>query len=154
MLTEITHKGVKYYTAKDVIGVALNNGYVPHISTDNRLHPGSMCNRFMHQIIMNQALRRYYSIDDNSVVKFSAQEYPAISSLILNSCDLGLKSIVDGYLDLYNENAMKALVCFLTKKSEFSMEVDHKLDIPDFVVLETKTVERKKERPILNLFKK
>lgn len=148
--------GTEYFTASDIVSHAISHGYRPHISTDNRLHPGSMCNRFMHQIIMNQAMRRYYNVDESSVIKISATKNPLVVSKIVNACGLSSKSVVNDFLQLYNVNATKALLGFLLNRTDcYPTEKELvNVQINGVVEYESKTVERKKERPKINLFKK
>lgn len=147
--------GTEYCLARDIIDYARSLGYHPPISSDERVHPGSICNRTMRTIIKDAGLRRKYKITVESVVQVRP-EYSAGSNCFMNYLvdEMGLSksTIIKGHIDLYNRQAVEAILSSLMGEHIRYEEKYNPFDIKFPVVKSPKSVEKMRLKPKASLF--
>lgn len=151
----LTRGSERYFLAEQILEFAQQHGFKPHISTDGRLHCSSMCNRYMHQVLGNQALRLKYNLNQNSMIRIIRDEKSELFlQRVASALGKSLQIVSSGKLNLYSYDAFKAILTVTTQKPDITLgdEDFDVIPIPDDCVTTIKTVETKKQRNIVSIF--
>lgn len=147
--------GTEYCLARDIIDYARSLGYHPPISSDERVHPGSICNRTMRTIIKDAGLRRKYKITPDSIVQIRPEYSPGsrrFMQYLVEEMGLSQSTVSKGHIDLYNKNAVESILSSLMGEQIIYRESYNPFDIRFPVVKSPKSVEKMRLKPKASLF--
>ena len=115
--------GAKFALAKDVEDYAASKGWRVKVDCDGHRHPGTICNEHIKRIISKNDLRRHFNWHSTDVVSADIKDivnYPILSDLIEKEI-ISYSTIKNGYLDLYNLNAVRMIISCMIQDVEFQI---------------------------------
>lgn len=154
--------GRMYTFASDIQKRAETLGYKVPCESDGTRHPGTDCNAKMRTVVKSLSMRRAFGIDKMSVVDVRVEDGRHSVAFMGWLIDRGV--ITDAYLkigtlQLYSVEAANALICVMLQTNEEALvrngdDPNSVLKYPNFVKVREHNFEKKRNRPIVSLFKK
>lgn len=154
--------GQIYTFAADIQKRAETLGYRVPCEADGTRHPGTDCNAKMRTVVKSLSLRKAFGINNMSVVDVRVEDgrhNVAFMSWLVYKGVITDAYLKIGTLQLYSLQAANALICVMlqTNEEDLVREGDDPnviLTYPNFVKLREHNFEKKRNRPIVSLFKK
>lgn len=115
--------GAKFAIAKDVEDYAASKGWRIKVDCNGQRHPGTICNEHIKRILNSNNLRRHFSWHSLDVVSADVKDidnYPIISDLIEREI-INYSTLKQGYLDLYNLNAVRIIISCMIQDADFQI---------------------------------
>lgn len=116
-------KSVKFALARDVEDYAASKGWRIKVDCNGQRHPGTICNEHIKRMLNNNNLRRYFNWHSTDVISVDVKDivnYPVINDLIEKEI-INYSTLKQGYLDLYNLNAVRMIISCMLQEIEFEV---------------------------------
>lgn len=147
--------GTRYCLARDIIDTAREHGYSPTISTDGRVHPGTICNKLMRRIIKDPGLRRKFNITPSSVIELRMYQEGGgdyfIQRLIREQYIVA-NMAARGIIDFYSKEAAEAILATLLNADKAEIPMDTIYNVNYYVKKHDKSLEKGRLKPKASLF--
>lgn len=115
--------GAKFAIAKDVEDYAASKGWRIKVDGDGHRHPGTVCNEHIRRMLNSNNLRSYFNWHSTDVSSADIKDivnYPILSDLIEKEI-ISYSTVKNGYLDLYNLNAVRMIISCMLQDVEFQI---------------------------------
>lgn len=151
--------GSSYTFAVDIQKFAEKNGYVVPCEQDGTRHPGTDCNQKMRTVYKDAGMRRTFKVTEQSVVVVTVEDSVTNGCFLEWLVENGLVHpyyLGRGAIQLYTIEAVNALLSVMLK-THVEYQQDDEDEVWESALLVTKrshNLEKKKNKPIVSLFKK